>query len=231
MGKKYTDSAALVDREVTYSPEAAIELLKKAAYAKFDESVELHFQLGVDPRHADQQLRGTLVLPNGTGKDKRVAVIASGDKVQAALDAGANEAGGEDLIEKISGGWFDFDVLVATPDMMAKVGKLGRVLGSKGLMPNPKSGTVTPDVAKAVSEFKSGKVEYRNDKYGNIHVVIGKTSFDADKLFENFDTIYETLMKVKPQKAKGVYMKSISLASTMGPGIWVETQKLKWNNN
>lgn len=231
MGRKYQEKSALIDRNTYYSPEQALNLVKEASFAKFDETVEVHFKLGIDPRHADQQLRGTLVLPNGTGKSKRVAVITSPDKVQVAQNAGADEVGGEDLIEKIGTGWFEFDILVATPDMMAKVGKLGRTLGSKGLMPNPKSGTVTTDLEKTVTEFKSGKIEYRNDKYGNIHLVIGKASFGLDALLKNFETVYDTLVKIKPQKAKGVYMRSISFATTMGPGVWVEPQKLKWSSN
>jgi len=227
-GKQYKEKAALVDREKNYLPLDAVKLVKGNSFAKFDETIEVHFNLGIDPRHADQQLRGTLSLPNGTGSTKRVAVITSGEKVAEAEKAGADAAGSEDLIEKIQGGWLEFDVLIASPDMMAKLGKLGRQLGSKGLMPNPKAGTVTPDIAKAVTEFKAGKVEYRNDKNGLIHLPIGKASFTEEQLVENFTSIYETLVKIKPSKAKGTYMKTISFSSTMGPGVFVETQQQKW---
>lgn len=226
--KRYAEAVGKVDREKLYSPKEAISLVKDCASAKFDETVEVHFQLGVDPRHADQQLRGTTVLPHGTGKSVKIAVITKGENASAAKEAGADVVGDDDIIEKIEGGWLDFDLLIASPDMMGKLGKLGRTLGSKGLMPNPKSGTVTPNVAKAVAEFKSGKLEYRNDKYGNLHLGIGKVSFDAQKLKENFESIYDTIVKIKPSKAKGIYMKSVTLCSAMGPGIPLESLKVKW---
>lgn len=227
-GKKYIESAKKVDREKLYSPKEALSLVKDVAYANFDETIEIHFNLGIDPRHADQQLRGTLVLPHGTGKSVKVAVLAQGDKATAATKAGADEVGADDLIEKIQGGWLDFDVLIATPDMMAKIGKLGRVLGAKGLMPNPKSGTVTTDVENTVKEFKAGKVEYRNDKTGIIHIGIGKKSFSDENLVDNFMLVYDTLLKVKPAKAKGIYMRSISVSSAQGVGVYVEPMKVKW---
>ena len=227
-GKNYKEKAALVDRDVQYSPEAAIKLVKEASFAKFDETVEVHFNLGIDPRHADQQLRGTLSLPHGTGNSKRVVVITSGEKVAEAEKAGADSAGAEDLIEKIQGGWLEFDVLIASPDMMAKLGRLGRQLGSKGLMPNPKAGTVTPNIAQAVKEFKAGKLEYRNDKNGLIHLPFGKASFSDEQLFENFNMVFETILKAKPSKAKGTYMKSVSFSTAMGPGVFVEPQQQKW---
>ncbi|WP_059105425.1 50S ribosomal protein L1 [Shouchella shacheensis] len=221
--KKYTDALKLVDRDASYQAEEAIELVKKTSIAKFDETVEVAVRLGVDPKKADQQIRGAVVLPNGTGKTQRVLVFAKGDKAKEAEAAGADFVGEDDLINKINQGWFEFDVIVATPDMMAQVGKLGRVLGPKGLMPNPKTGTVTFDVEKAVGEIKAGKVEYRVDKSGNIHVPIGKISFDTVKLMENFKTIMETLHKVKPTAAKGTYVRNIAVASTMGPGVRVVT--------
>lgn len=220
-GKKYQEALKLVDRDTVYQVEEAIELVKKTAAAKFDETVEVAVRLGVDPKKADQQIRGAVVLPNGTGKTQRVLVFAKGDKAKEAEAAGADYVGEEDLINKINQGWFEFDVIVATPDMMAQVGKLGRVLGPKGLMPNPKTGTVTFEVEKAVNEIKAGKVEYRVDKAGNIHVPIGKVSFESAKLAENLKTIIETLVKVKPAAAKGTYMKNVAIASTMGPGIRV----------
>ncbi|TWI53611.1 50S ribosomal protein L1 [Halalkalibacter nanhaiisediminis] len=220
-GKKYQDALKLVDRDTVYQVEEAIELVKKTATAKFDETVEVAVRLGVDPKKADQQIRGAVVLPNGTGKTQRVLVFAKGEKAKEAEAAGADYVGDEDFINKINQGWFEFDVIVATPDMMAQVGKLGRVLGPKGLMPNPKTGTVTFDVTKAVNEIKAGKVEYRVDKAGNIHVPIGKVSFETEKLIENFKTIIETLVKVKPAAAKGTYMKNVAVASTMGPGVRV----------
>ncbi len=219
--KKYQDALKLVDRDTVYQVEEAIELVKKTATAKFDETVEVAVRLGVDPKKADQQIRGAVVLPNGTGKTQRVLVFAKGEKAKEAEAAGADYVGDEDFINKITQGWFDFDVIVATPDMMAQVGKLGRVLGPKGLMPNPKTGTVTFDVTKAVNEIKAGKVEYRVDKAGNIHVPIGKVSFETEKLIENFKTIIETLVKVKPAAAKGTYMKNVAVAATMGPGVRV----------
>ncbi|OOE09568.1 MULTISPECIES: 50S ribosomal protein L1 [Fictibacillus] len=220
-GKKYQEAAKLVDRTKAYEPAEAIELVKKAAPAKFDESVEVAVRLGVDTKKADQQVRGAVVLPNGTGKTQRVLVFAKGEKAKEAEAAGADHVGDSDYINKIQQGWFEFDVIVATPDMMAEVGKLGRVLGPKGLMPNPKTGTVTFEVEKAVNEIKAGKVEYRVDKTGNVHVPIGKVSFEADKLAENLSTIIETLLKVKPAAAKGTYMKNVAISSTMGPGIKV----------
>ncbi|OZM55891.1 50S ribosomal protein L1 [Lottiidibacillus patelloidae] len=220
-GKKYQDAVKLVDRTKVYEVEEAIELIKKMSTANFDESVEVAARLGVDPKKADQQIRGAVVLPHGTGKTQRVLVFAKGEKAKEAEAAGADYVGDADYINKITQGWFEFDVIVATPDMMGEVGKLGRVLGPKGLMPNPKTGTVTFDVTKAVNEIKAGKVEYRVDKAGNIHVPIGKISFDTAKLIENFQTIIETLVKAKPAAAKGTYMKNIAVASTMSPGVKV----------
>jgi large subunit ribosomal protein L1 len=222
-GKKYQDAVKLVDRTKVYEVEEAIELIKKMSTAKFDESVEVAARLGVDPKKADQQIRGAVVLPHGTGKTQRVLVFAKGEKAKEAEAAGADYVGDADYINKINQGWFEFDVIVATPDMMGEVGKLGRVLGPKGLMPNPKTGTVTFDVTKAVNEIKAGKVEYRVDKAGNIHVPIGKISFETPKLIENFETIIETLVKAKPAAAKGTYMKNIALASTMSPGVKVNS--------
>ncbi|WP_053217628.1 50S ribosomal protein L1 [Virgibacillus senegalensis] len=220
--KKQQEALKLVDRSKAYEIKEAVELVKQTAKANFDETVEAAFRLGVDPKKADQQLRGAMVLPHGTGKTQRVLVFAKGDKAKEAENAGADYVGEQDLINKINQGWFDFDVVVATPDMMAEVGKLGRVLGPKGLMPNPKTGTVTFEVEKAVQEIKAGKVEYRVDKSSNVHVPIGKVSFDADKLIENFEAITDTLVKAKPQAAKGIYMRNASVASTMGPGIKVD---------
>ncbi|GAA0380852.1 50S ribosomal protein L1 [Bacillus horti] len=224
-GKKYQEAAKLVDRETSYDPTEAIELVKKAASANFDETIEVAARLGVDPKKADQQIRGAVVLPHGTGKVQRVLVFAKGEKAKEAEAAGADHVGDEDLINKINQGWFDFDVVVATPDMMAQVGKLGRVLGPKGLMPNPKTGTVTFDITKAINEIKAGKVEYRVDRNGNIHVPIGKVSFDSDKLADNLATIVNTLIKAKPPAAKGVYMRNVSISSTMGPGVRLQTAK------
>ena len=221
-GKKYVEAAKLVDRAQAYGVQEAIELVKKTNTAKFDATVEVAFRLGVDPRKNDQQIRGAVVLPNGTGKTQRVLVFAKGEKAKEAEAAGADFVGDADYINKIQQGWFDFDVIVATPDMMGEVGKLGRVLGPKGLMPNPKTGTVSFDVEKAVKEIKAGKVEYRVDKAGNIHVPIGKVSFEDSKLVENFTTIFETLLKAKPAAAKGTYMKNVAVASTMGPGVKVD---------
>ncbi|WP_062240214.1 50S ribosomal protein L1 [Fictibacillus sp. FJAT-27399] len=218
-GKKYQEAAKLVDRQKSYEASEAIELVKKTATAKFDESVEVAVRLGVDPKKADQQVRGAVVLPHGTGKTQRVLVFAKGEKAKEAEAAGADFVGDTDYINKIQQGWFDFDVIVATPDMMAEVGRLGRVLGPKGLMPNPKTGTVTFEVEKAVNDIKAGKVEYRVDKAGNIHVPIGKVSFDNDKLTENLGTIIDTLLKVKPAAAKGTYVRNVAISSTMGPGI------------
>ncbi|QKS69688.1 50S ribosomal protein L1 [Paenalkalicoccus suaedae] len=225
--KKYADALKLVDREKAYGVSEAIELVKKTATANFDETVEMAARLGVDPKKADQQIRGAVVLPNGTGKTQSVLVFAKGEKAKEAEAAGADFVGEEDLINKINQGWMDFDVVVATPDMMAQVGKLGRVLGPKGLMPNPKTGTVTFDVTKAVEEIKAGKVEYRVDKSGNIHVPIGKASFDNEKLEENFRTMVETLLKAKPAAAKGTYVRNVSVAATMGPGVKVSTNEFK----
>ena len=221
-GKKYLEALKLVDRSKAYAIDEAIELVKKTNFTKFDATVEAAFRLGVDPKKADQQIRGAVVLPNGTGKTQRVLVFAKGEKLKEAEAAGADYVGDAEYINKINQGWFDFDVIVATPDMMGEVGKLGRTLGPKGLMPNPKTGTVTFDVAKAVKEIKAGKVEYRVDKAGIIHVPIGKVSFDQGKLVENFKTIHETLIKVKPSAAKGTYMKNVTVTSTMGPGVKVD---------
>ena len=227
MGKNYIESAKLTDKSVLYTPEEALELAVKTAKAKFDETIELHVRLGVDPRHADQQVRGAVVLPNGTGKTVKVLVFAKGDKAKEAEAAGADFVGAEDMIEKIQKeNWFGFDVVVATPDMMGLVGRLGRVLGPRGLMPNPKSGTVTFDVTKAIAEIKAGKVEYRVDKTAIVHVPIGKKSFEVSKLAENFRTLMEALIKAKPAAAKGQYVKSVSVSSTMGPGIKINSTKV-----
>ncbi|MBR5322302.1 MAG: 50S ribosomal protein L1 [Clostridia bacterium] len=227
MGKKYSDSTKLLEKTKLYDANEAISLVCQTAKAKFDETIELHIRLGVDSRHADQQVRGAIVLPNGTGKSVKVLVFAKGDKVQAALDAGADYAGAEEYVEKIQKeNWFDFDVIIASPDMMGLVGRLGKVLGPKGLMPNPKAGTVTPDVAKAVKEAKAGKIEYRLDKTNIIHCPIGKASFGAEKLQENFDALVGAVIKAKPAAAKGQYIKSCVIASTMGPGIKINYAKL-----
>ena len=225
-GKRYVEAAKLVDRTVAYEAAEAVALVKKSASAKFDETVEAHIRLGVDGRHADQQVRGAVVLPHGTGKQVRVLVFAKGDKIDEALAAGAEHAGGEELIPKIQNeGWLDFDVVVATPDMMGVVGRLGRVLGPKGLMPNPKAGTVTMDVTKAVNDIKAGKIEYRLDKTNIIHVPIGKASFTEEQLADNFQTLIDAIIKAKPSAAKGQYFKSISISSTMGPGVKVSAAK------
>ena len=226
-GKKYTEAAKLVDRSVQYETEEAISLVKKTAVAKFDETVEAHIRLGVDGRHADQQVRGAVVLPHGTGKKVRVLVFAKGDKIDEALAAGAEYAGGDELIPKIQNeGWFEFDVVVATPDMMGVVGRLGRVLGPKGLMPNPKAGTVTMDVTKAVNDIKAGKIEYRLDKTNIIHVPIGKASFTEEQLADNFQTLMDAIIKAKPSALKGQYLRSVVLAPTMGPGVKINVAKL-----
>ena len=225
-GKKYTEVAKLVDRSVAYEPAEAISVVKKTASAKFDETVEAHIRTGCDGRHADQQVRGAVVLPNGTGKTVRVLVFAKGTKLDEAQAAGADFVGGEELIPKIQNeGWFDFDVVVATPDMMGVVGRLGKVLGPKGLMPNPKAGTVTMDVTKAVNDIKAGKIEYRLDKPNIIHVPVGKASFTEQQLQENFDALMGAIMKAKPSAVKGQYLKSVTLACTMRPGVKVSTVK------
>ena len=227
MGKKYIDSAKLVDKSKAYDPAEALALVCETSKAKFDETIEIHIRLGVDSRHADQQVRGAVVLPNGTGKKVKVLVFAKGDKVQAALDAGADYAGGAEYADKIvQENWFDFDVVIASPDMMGVIGKLGKVLGPKGLMPSPKAGTVTPDVARAVTEAKAGKIEYRLDKTNIIHCPIGKASFGVEKLTQNFDTLVGAVIKAKPAAAKGQYIKSCVVASTMGPGIKVNASKV-----
>ena len=226
-GKNYIESAKLIDRSKLYDPAEAFDAVIKASKAKFDETVEAHIKLGVDSRHADQQVRGAVVLPNGTGKKVRVLVFAKGDNVQAALDAGADYAGGEELATKIQNeNWFDFDVVVATPDMMGIVGRIGRVLGPKGLMPNPKAGTVSPDVKKAVEDIKAGKIEYRLDKTNIIHCPIGKVSFGVEKLSQNFQTLMSAIIKAKPAAAKGQYLRSVAVASTMGPGVKLNPVKL-----
>ena len=226
-GKKYQDSAKLIDRLKLYDPEEAMSLVVATGKAKFDETVEIHCRLGVDPRHADQQVRGAVVLPHGTGKTVRVLVFAKGDKAKEAQEAGAEFVGGEELVAKIQReNWFDFDVVVACPDMMGLVGRLGKVLGPKGLMPSPKAGTVTPDVAKAVKEVKAGKIEYRLDKTNIIHCPIGKVSFGPEKLTENYQALIGAIVKAKPAAAKGQYIKSCVAASTMGPGVKLSTAKL-----
>ena len=225
-GKKYTESAKLIERGVQYSPAEALDLAVKTAGAKFDETIEAHIKLGVDSRHADQQVRGAVVLPNGTGKKVRVLVFAKGAKADEAEAAGADYVG-EEYITKIQEGWLDFDVAVATPDMMGVVGKIARVLGPKGLMPNPKAGTVTMDVAKAIAELKAGKIEYRLDKTNIIHCPIGKKSFGTEKLLENFNTLLAAVIKAKPAAAKGQYLKSVTVASTMGPGVKIAPTKIE----
>jgi len=225
-GKNYQESLKIIDRTNLYDSKEAIELVQQTAKAKFDETIELSIKLGVDPRHADQQVRGTVILPHGTGKTKKVLVFAKGEKLKEAEEAGADFFGGEEFVAKIQNeNWFDYDVVVATPDMMGVVGRLGRILGPKGLMPNPKSGTVTFDIEKAVKEIKAGKVEYRVDKTSIIHVPIGKKSFGDEKLKENLDAIMEAVIKAKPAASKGRYLKSIVISSTMGPGIKLNTQK------
>ena len=225
-GKKYNESAKLIERAKLYETAEAFELAVKGSTAKFDETVEAHIRLGVDSRHADQQVRGAVVLPNGTGKNVRVAVFAKGDAADAAKAAGAELVGAEDLLAEVQGGMLDFDVCIASPDMMGLVGRLGKVLGPRGLMPSPKAGTVTPDVGKAVTEAKAGKIEYRLDKTNIIHCPIGKASFGADKLQENFDTLLDAIIKAKPAAAKGQYIKSCVVATTMGPGVKINANKL-----
>ena len=227
-GKKYQEASKLVERGKLYDPDEALQLVCKAASAKFDETVELHAKLGVDSRHADQQVRGAVVLPNGTGKNVKVLVFARDDKAEAAKAAGADYVGAEDMAQKIqTENWFDFDVAIASPDMMGVVGRIGRILGPKGLMPNPKAGTVTPDVAKAVEEAKAGKIEYRLDKANIIHCPIGKVSFGPEKLKENFKVLMSAIIKAKPAAAKGMYLRSVTIASTMGPGIKIAGNKLE----
>ena len=227
MGKKYVESSKLVDKSVLYTPAEALDLAVKTAKAKFDETIELHVRLGVDPRHADQQVRGAVVLPNGTGKSVKVLVFAKGAKATEAQEAGADFVGAEELVQKIQGeNWFDYDVVVATPDMMGVVGRLGRVLGPKGLMPNPKAGTVTMDVTKAINDIKAGKIEYRLDKSNIIHVPIGKASFTEEQLSDNFQTLIGAIVKARPSTLKGQYLKSVVIAPTMGPGVKINPIKL-----
>ncbi len=226
-GKKYVEASKLIDRAAQYEVSEAIELAKKTATAKFDETVEVAFRLGVDPRQSDQQIRGAVVLPHGTGKSQTVLVFAKGEKAKEAEEAGADFVGAEDMVAKIQGGWFGFDVAVATPDMMGVVGKIGRLLGPKGLMPNPKTGTVTMDVARAIGEVKAGKIEYRVDKTGIIHAPIGKASFEATQLEENFKTLVDVLIKAKPATQKGQYIKSVTVSTTMGPGVKINPLKLQ----
>ena len=223
--KKFLEALSKVDQEKFYDIDEAIELCKTSSFVKFDESVDLAFRLGVDPRHADQMIRGAIAMPAGTGKTIRVCVITSGDKIKAAEDAGADFVGGDELVAKIAGGWLEFDRVIASPDMMGKLGRIGRVLGPRGLMPNPKLGTVTPDVGKAVSEQKAGKVEYRTEKNGIIHVPIGKVSFAKEDLRKNLDAIVSAVIKAKPASAKGTYLKSLTVSSTMGPGVKIDTME------
>ena len=224
--KRYTEAAALIENGKLYSAEEAIELVKKTSNVKFDASVDVAFNLGLDVRQADQQLRGAVVLPHGTGKTKKVLVVAEGEKAQEAKDAGADIVAGKEILEDIKKGWLDFEVMIATPNMMAELGKLGRILGPKGLMPNPKSGTVTFDVAKAIDEIKAGKVEYRLDKTNIIHVPVGKVSFGGEKLAENFAALMDAIVKAKPAAAKGQYLRSVTVASTMGPGVKINPAKI-----
>ena len=226
-GKKYLEAAKLVDRTKKYAVDEAVALVKQTSFVKFDATVEAAFRLNLDPRKAEQNLRGAIVLPHGTGKISRVVVIAQGEKAKEAEAAGADHVGGQELIQQIAGGWFDFDVMVATPDMMGQLGKLGRVLGPKGLMPNPKTGTVTMDVAKAVTEIKNGKIEYRVDKVGNIHAPIGRVSFTDVQLKENVKTLYDQLSRIKPATVKGTYMKNITVSSSMGPGVRIDETSLR----
>ncbi len=226
-GKKHVEALKLIERTRRYSIEEAVELLRKTHYAKFDATVEVAFRLNLDPRKAEQNLRGAVVLPHGTGKVSRVVVIAQGEKAKEALDAGADYVGDDELINKIGAGWLDFDVMVATPDMMAKLGRYGRLLGPRGLMPNPKTGTVTTDVAKAVHEIKNGKVEYRVDKFGNIQAAVGKISFTDNQLIENIKTITATMIRIKPQTVKGIYVENVTISSTMSPGIRIDLETIK----
>ena len=226
-GKKYDEASKLIDKAAQYEVSEAIELVKKTATAKFDETVEVAFKLGVDPRQSDQMIRGAVVLPNGTGKTQTVLVFAKGEKAKEAEAAGADFVGADDIVAKIQGGWFDFDVAIATPDMMGVVGKIGRLLGPKGLMPNPKTGTVTMDVTKAINDVKAGKIEYRVDKTGIIHAPIGKASFEQEKLEENFKTLCDVLIKAKPASSKGQYIRSVTVSSTMGPGVKINPLKLQ----
>ncbi len=230
-GKKFSDAAKKFDREMLYIPADAVRLAKDTATAKFDESIDVSFRLGIDPRKADQMVRGTVALPKGTGKDIRVAVFASGEAADAAREAGADLVGADDLFEQVEGGMLDFDLVIAAPDMMPLVGRLGRSLGPRGLMPNPKTGTVTPDVAKAVTEFKGGKVEYRTDRYGNVQLTVGKASFTPEALTENFFAVIDEIQRAKPASAKGRYIQKITVSATMGPGIKVDIQRLKQNLN
>jgi large subunit ribosomal protein L1 len=222
LAKRLKSAVEGFDRDQIYAPDEALEIVKRNATAKFDETVEVAFKLGIDPRKSDQMVRGTVSLPAGTGKEMRVAVFATGDAAREAKEAGADVVGDDDLVERVQGGWFDFDAAVATPDLMPKVGRIGKLLGPRGLMPNPKAGTVTPDVGKAVREIKGGKVEYRSDKFGNVHLVLGKASFEPDALKQNFGAVLDELIKAKPPAAKGRYIRSVTLSSTMGPGIRVD---------
>lgn len=228
--KRYNAAFSKIDKSIQYGVEDAVKILKQVSSAKFDETVEIAMRLGVDPRHADQMVRGTVTLPHGTGKSVRVLVFAKGDKAKEALDAGADFAGLEEYIEKVNSGWLDFDVAVASPDVMSMVGRLGKVLGTRGLMPNPKSGTVTADVATAVKEIKAGKIDFRVDKTGIIHTGIGKVSFEENKIADNVKAFVNTVVKLKPATAKGIYLKSISLSSTMGPGIFLDTNSSSYTN-
>ncbi len=226
--KKYNLNISKIEQEKLYTPKEGLEIIKSLEPKKFDETIEIHFNLGIDPRHADQQLRGTVALPGGTGSETKVLVFADGADEESAKKAGADYVGNQDLVDKIQKGWMDFDIVLATPKMMGVVGKLGRVLGSKGLMPNPKTGTVTTDIMGAVKEFKSGRIEYRNDKGGNVHLRLGKVSFELDALIQNFNAVYDLLEKVKPSKSKGIYMKSITICSVMSPGVKIEPSRVKW---